>query len=110
MATFEISVATDGQYYFVLSATTDKRILLRSELYTQKSSCRKGIESVIENAPNDKRYDRLTARNGNHYFNLKAGNGEIIGTSKMYGEASEMEEGIRMVKEQAPTASVVDRT
>jgi len=110
MATFEICPSVNAQYYFHLRAMSDKHILLRSELYTGKSACRKGIDSVIENAAYDARYDRLTARNGSHYFNLKAANGQIIGTSKMYSAAPEMESDIQLVKAEGPAASVVDRT
>ena len=48
-----------------------------------KSSAENEISSVKTNAPIDSRYDRKTATNGQFYFNLKAANGEVIGTSEM---------------------------
>jgi uncharacterized protein len=50
----------------------------------------------------DSKFDRLTAKNGQFYFNLKASNGQIIGTSEMYISKSGMENGIESVKKNAP--------
>ena len=43
---------------------------------------------------------------GKHYFNLKATNGQIIGTSELYEATSGMENGIASVKTNAPKAPV----
>ena len=43
-----------------------------------------GIQSVQTNSPVDARYDRKEASDGRPFFNLKAGNHQIIGTSQMY--------------------------
>ncbi len=52
------------------------------------------------------KFDRKTATNGKYYFNLKATNGQIIGSSEMYESASGMENGIESVKKNAPDATV----
>lgn len=85
-------------------------IILISEMYKAKASADKGIASVKTNAPNDGRYDRKTATNGQFYFNLKAANGEIIGTSEMYTTSSARDNGIESVKNNAPEAKIVDLT
>lgn len=108
MAHFEITQATNQEYYFRLRATGDNQIILRSEGYTTKAGCKKGIDSVQLNASSDARYSRLRSVNNKYYFNLKAGNGEIIGTSLMYDSDQEREDVITLVKEQAPTAGAVD--
>jgi uncharacterized protein YegP (UPF0339 family) len=43
-------------------------------------------------------------------FNLKAANGEIIGTSETYSSASARDHGIASVKANAPDAVVNDET
>ncbi len=43
-------------------------------------------------------------------FNLKAGNGEIIGTSEVYTTEAACMNGIESVKKNAPVASVEDQT
>ncbi|MBB6236947.1 hypothetical protein HDC90_001564 [Pedobacter sp. AK013] len=109
MGKFIITKRTNGQYQFNLEAANGK-VILTSEGYTTKAGCSKGIESVKANAPTDARYDRKIAKNGSHYFNLKATNGEIIGTSQMYTTADARDKGIESVKENAPSAEVVDET
>ncbi|WP_369813080.1 YegP family protein [Acinetobacter baumannii] len=80
---YEITQANDGQYRFVLKAGNGE-IILNSELYKAKASAVNGIESVQKNSSDDARYDRLTAKNGKPYFNLKAANHQIIGSSQFY--------------------------
>ena len=107
MGKFEIYQDKRGEYRFRLKAGNGQTILA-SEGYTTKSACENGIASVKKNAPDDARYDRLTSKGGDPYFNLKAGNGQVIGNSEMYSNTSAMENGIASVKKNAPDASVVD--
>lgn len=109
MGKFIITKRVNGQYQFNLKADNHETILT-SESYTTKLSCKKGIDSVKANAPYDNRYDRRIATNGQYYFNLKASNGEIIGTSEMYSSSFGRDNGIESVKRNAPTAEVVDQT
>ncbi len=110
MAEFEIKQSTDKQYYFHLQATGNNKIILSSERYTTKSACREGIESVRNNAPYDYRYEKKESSNGEYYFNLKASNGQVIGTSETYSTAASRNNGIELVKAQAPRAAVTDLT
>ena len=41
-------------------------------------------------------------------FNLKATNGQVIGTSELYESAAARENGIESVKKNAPDAEVVE--
>nr|WP_275423072.1 YegP family protein [Leisingera sp. MMG026] len=43
-------------------------------------------------------------------FNLKATNGQVIGTSQSYASASGRNNGIESVKKNAPDAAVDDKT
>lgn len=43
-------------------------------------------------------------------FNLKASNGQVIGTSESYESAPARDNGIESVKTNAPTADIVDLT
>jgi uncharacterized protein YegP (UPF0339 family) len=72
-----------AQYRFVLKAGNNETILT-SELYASKQATLTGIASVKTNSPNDSRYERKNAVNGQAMFNLKAANGERIGTSETY--------------------------
>jgi len=48
------------------------------------------------------------SRNNKYYFNLKASNGQIIGTSEMYESAGGRDNGIESVKSDAPGAATVE--
>lgn len=107
---FEIKKSEkNGQYSFVLKAGNGE-IILTSEQYVAKSSAENGIESVRTNSPNDARYDRLTASNDKPYFNLKAANGQVIGTSQLYSSVESRDKGIESVKTNGPTQTVKDNT
>ena len=107
MGKFEISLRKNGNPQFVLKAGNG-RVILASQGYKSKKSCLEGVESVKKNGPLEERFERLVAKNGQPYFNLKASNGQVIGTSEMYSSASAMEKGIASVKNNAADAEVVD--
>jgi uncharacterized protein YegP (UPF0339 family) len=106
---FDIKKSSADEPYFVLKAGNGEVILV-SEMYSSKSAAQNGIASVQKNASDDGRYSRMKSSNEKHYFNLKATNGEIIGTSEMYESTSGMENGINSVKKNAPGAKVNDQT
>ncbi|MCB5191245.1 YegP family protein [Methylobacillus arboreus] len=107
---FEIKKSDkNGQYSFVLKAG-NAEVILTSEQYVAKASAENGIESVRTNSPNDARYEKLTASNGKPYFNLKASNGQVIGTSQLYASADSRDKGIESVKTNGSTETVKDNT
>lgn len=109
MGKFVIKLRKNGEYQFDLKATNGQ-VILSSEGYTTKAACLNGIASVKKNAPEDGRYERKEAKNGAPYFNLKAGNGQVIGTSEMYSSVAARDNGIESVKKNAPEAEIVDET
>ena len=109
MGKFEIKTDNANQFRFNLKAGNGE-IILRSEGYTAKANCENGIESVRTNSQDDSKYVRNTASDSSAYFNLKAGNGEIIGTSETYSSKAAMETGISSVKTNAPNATVEDNS
>ncbi|MGV2981012.1 YegP family protein [Camelimonas sp. ID_303_24] len=106
-AKFEVYVDKAGEYRFRLKAANGQNILA-SEGYRQRASAINGIQSVQTNAPDDNRYERKETGSGKHMFNLKAANGQVIGTSESYESAASREKGIESVKKNAPLAPVVD--
>jgi uncharacterized protein YegP (UPF0339 family) len=106
-ARFEIKRSSNQKFYFCLKAVNGETIL-RSELYERRQGAENGIQSVITHSSDDFRYDRLKSNDDHYYFNLKAANGEIIGTSEMYETRQGMENGIDSVKRNAVKAALVD--
>ncbi|MBU4538316.1 MAG: YegP family protein [Weeksellaceae bacterium] len=105
MGKFIISTRKNGEFQFNLKAGNGQTILA-SEGYSTKAACENGIESVRKNASDDSKYERKNSGNGKYHFNLKAGNGQIIGTSEMYESSAGMENGVESIKKNAPDASV----
>ncbi|MBN9384603.1 MAG: YegP family protein [Chitinophagaceae bacterium] len=108
MGKFVITTRKNGEFQFVLKASNGE-IILVSEGYNAKAGCLNGIDSVKKNSPMDDRYDRKKSTNGKFYFNLKATNGQVIGTSEMYEAESSRDNGIESVKKNAPDATVSDQ-
>jgi uncharacterized protein YegP (UPF0339 family) len=107
MGKFQIFYDKAGEYRFRLRDHED-HIILVSESYKQKANAVKAIESVRVNASEDAHFERKTASNGLFMFNLKAANGQIIGTSNLYKTETSRDEIIDLVKSHAPLAYVND--
>ena len=121
MSKFVIRTVNSG-VKFDLKATNGQTILT-SEVYTSAAACRKGIESIMKNAPTanvenqtEEGYETLTHpkfemyqdKAGEYRFRLKARNGEIIGTSEGYTAKAGCLNGIESVKKNAENAEVVE--
>lgn len=105
MGKFVITTRGNGELQFNLKADNGQ-VILTSEGYKSRASCENGIESVKQNSTRDQAYERKTSSNGKPYFNLKAANGQVIGTSEMYESTAALENGIASVKKNAPGATV----
>lgn len=106
---FEIKERINEDFMFNLKAGNGE-VILTSQGYESKQGCETGIASVKVNAPFDNSYDKKEAVNSDYYFNLKASNGQVIGTSEMYASTAGRDNGIASVKTNAPDAEIVDLT
>lgn len=106
---YELSKSSNEQFKFVLKAGNGE-VILTSELYTGKSGVLNGIESVQTNSPIEARYAKEVAKNEKPYFNLKAANHQIIGTSQMYSSTATRDNGIKSVMENGKTTTIKDLT
>lgn len=107
MGKFEIYTDKAGEFRFRLKAGNGQTILA-SEGYSNKAGCENGIDSVRENSQNDARFERKETSNGGFRFNLKAGNGQVIGTSETYTTSAACENGVDSVAKNAPDAEIVE--
>ena len=105
---YELSKTSNGQFRFVLKAANAETILV-SEHYTTLAAAKGGIASVQVNSPHDERYDKKVANDGKPYFNLKAANHQIIGTSEQYSSEAARDKGIASVKTNGPTTLVKEK-
>ena len=105
MGKFEVKTAKDGQNYFNFKAESGS-VILKSEMYTAMKSCENGLASVKKNAPLEDRYEAKQSESGKFYFNLKAGNHQVIGTSVMFASEDDCKAAIETLKAEAAEAEV----
>ena len=97
--------------------------ILTSEVYTTMAACRKGIASVMKNAPAAKlenqteenwkpltnpKFELYQDRAGDYRFRLKARNGEIIAVSENYTGRAGCLNGIESVRKNACDAEIME--
>ena len=104
---FEIYIDKAGESRFRLKAGNGE-IILASEWYSSKSGCNNGIASVKKNANNENRFEKTVTASGKFRFNMKAGNGQVIGVSQSYSSESWRDNGIDSVGRNAPDAEIVE--
>lgn len=106
---FQIYQTKTGKYRFRLCAVNGQ-VILTSQSYAAKSSAMKGVASVQTNAENVDRFVTSEAKDGSLYFNLVAGNKQVVGTSQMYKSKASCTNGIKAVGRDAPKSGVEDTT
>lgn len=106
---FELYEDKAGEYRFRLKAGNGE-IILASEGYKQKASALNGIDSVRKNAASEAQFEKKDTSSGKPMFNLKATNGQVIGTSETYSSASARDNGVASVMKNAPDATLDDQT
>ncbi|HLS47275.1 MAG TPA: YegP family protein [Gemmatimonadales bacterium] len=105
---FELNRSTNDRFRFVLKAGNSETILT-SELYQSKDAALNGITSVQSNCADDARYEKKEASDGRHFFNLKAANHQVIGSSQMYQSAASRDAGIASVMANGGSSTVKDQ-
>ena len=98
------------------------QIIASSQVYASPASCKKGIASVVKNAPvaavedqtvedyareKNPKFEIYTDKAGEFRFRLKATNGQIIAVSEGYTAMSNCKNGIASVRKNAVDAPVV---
>lgn len=81
-------------------------VILRSEQYESRSSALNVIASVQKNSPDSDRYELKTASDGRPFFNLRAANSQVIGTTQIYASEASRANGVEAVKTNGPSIDV----
>ena len=105
-AKFEVKKTKTG-FVFNLKAPNGKYIL-SSEVYEDKRSALKGVESVQKNSGAEQHYDLRHSKKHEPYFVLLAKNGEVIGKSEMYKSMKGCRGGIASCIRFGPAARIAD--
>ena len=105
-ARFDVFRGADGRYYFNLHAANGE-IVMSSQGYSAEESAWNATFSVAENGVNEARYEINDSADGGAYFNLKARNGRIIGTSEVYVSRSNATRAVGAVIELLPSVELL---
>jgi uncharacterized protein YegP (UPF0339 family) len=97
---YQIFKDKSGKFRFRLHAG-NTQVVLNSQGYKTKASCKVGVNSVKKNAKNKSRFAVTQAKNGKYFFNVVSGNKEIVGTSQMYSSRDTLRKGIASVMKNA---------
>lgn len=89
---YQIYKDKSGKFRFRLLAG-NLQVILTSEGYNTKAACQNGIASVKKNGTNKERFVVSVAKNKKVYFNLVAGNKEVVGSSQMYASRDTLRKG-----------------
>ena len=96
-------------------------IIAHSEVYSSLGSCKKGIASVIKNAPiapvedqtkegfekiSNPKFEVYTDKKGEFRFRLRARNGQNIAASEGYTTMKACQNGIESVRKNAADANI----
>ena len=97
-------------------------VIATSEVYTTEAACRKGIASVIRNAPiapvedqteegfakeKHPKFEVYLDKAGEYRYRLKATNGQIIAVGESYKSKNSVMNGIESVKKNAADGNIV---
>ncbi|HMF73603.1 MAG TPA: YegP family protein [Flavitalea sp.] len=107
---YEIFRDAKKEFRFRLKSKNYEIILTASEGYDSKYDCQNAISICQRNSPYDVDYDRRTTQSGKPYFVLRSDNKKDIGRSEDYSSVTAREEGIKDVKRDGPTKTIVDQT
>ena len=120
MGKFVIKTTASG-VKFDLKATNGE-VIATSEVYASEASCKKGVASVIKNAPvaavedqtvegfakeKHPKFEVYADKAGEFRFRLKATNGQVIAVSEGYKAMKSCMNGIESVKKNAQDAAIV---
>ena len=102
---FEMFKGKNGEFYFRLKAKNGQ-IILASEGYKNKAGAENSIMAIQKNGQDQTKFEWTKSKNKKWYFNLKAANGQTIGTSQMYATKRGMQGGIASVMRNAKAPTV----
>lgn len=117
MSRFVLRKVNTGIKFDLLAANGAS--ILTSEVYTSRTACRRGMESVRKNAPSaalenqteagspilpNPKFELYADKSGEFRFRLRSRNGKIIAVSENYSTKAAALSGIESVRKNAPIA------
>lgn len=108
MANFQVfKSSTKNQYYYLLKATGNSRLILSCEGFSSKQKCLDAINYIRGKAADDDFYER-TSTYLNYIFVVKSAEGVVIGKGEHYTIESARENSIETIKSESEKAILQD--
>jgi uncharacterized protein YegP (UPF0339 family) len=104
-ARVEVSASESGGFHFNMFAKNGQ-IVVASEHYTTEAAAYNGAFAVAADGQSTTAYTVLQSNDGNYYFNVKAQNGQIIGTSQLYTTKASAQAAVTATSKLMATLSV----
>jgi len=109
-------------FLFDLKAANGE-VVLSSQVYSSLATCKNGIESVKQNAPDaavedqtiegfteekNPKFEIYLYKNGDYRFRLNAKNGQVIGSGERYKSKTGCQNGIQSIKKNSVGAVIIE--
>jgi uncharacterized protein YegP (UPF0339 family) len=109
-------------FLFDLKAANGE-VVLSSQVYSSLATCKNGIESVRQNAPDaavedqtiegfteekNPKFEIYVYKNGDYRFRLNAKNGQVIGRGERYKSKTGCQNGIESIRKNSVDAVIVE--
>jgi uncharacterized protein len=109
-------------FLFDLKAANGE-VIFSSQVYSSLATCKNGIESVRQNAPEaavedqtvegfteekNPKFEIYLYKNGDYRFRLNAKNGQVIGSGERYKSKTGCQNGIESIKKNSVDAVIVE--
>ena len=108
MANFQVfKSSTKNEYYYLLKATGNSRLILSCEGFPSKQKCLDAITYIRSKAAGDDFYER-TSTYLNYIFVVKSAEGVVIGKGEHSTIESARENSIEMIKSESEKAVLQD--
>jgi uncharacterized protein YegP (UPF0339 family) len=97
----------NGEFYFTLRNNSDN-VIITSEGYKQKSSAKKGIQSLMKNGAAGNIDLKVGVTSGKPFFNVKATNGQVVGKSRVFVTEQERDASVEELKANITNAIIIE--
>ncbi len=109
MAKFEIHRNVNGTFYYQFR-TQNEEMIFSAQGYGSEEECRAAISDLQNEIVREIQCDRKINSDEMRFFNLRSQDGTLMGTSKMFVSASDMDNKIEFVMNSCAGAEIVDMT
>ena len=107
-ARYELTAQKGGKFVYCLK-TTIGQVMFTSPEFGTKAEALAAIEQCRASTPNESQFELKKLPTQALFFVLKSSDGQVLGTSELYGTNDWRAKGIATVKSMGPSADLDDK-